>query len=693
VGCDCERYLEFWNLVFPEFDQQKDGSRQPLKNRGIDTGLGMERVACIVQKSSSLFETDLLYPIVQAAADAIGVGYKDSHESRMSLNVIADHVRALTFVLSEGVVPSNEGRGYVMRRILRRAARHGKKIGMDKPFLFRLVDTTIDTMGSAYSEITEHPQQVRKVVQLEEERFHRTLTQGIELLDVMISGLEGKHETVLPGEEVFKLFDTYGFPVDLTCEIAHEKGLRVDEEGFQACLTEQRERARAAWKGAALEAEAELTEDLFAQHGATVFLGYESFSAGSMILGILKAGKRVDDLQAGEEGLLVLKETSFYAEAGGQVGDTGLITAAHSRFEVLDTQKTPEGVYLHRGKVIEGTFRVGDAVEAAVDEARRLSTMRNHTATHLLQGALKRIVGKHITQSGSNVSPESLRFDFTHLEPLASEQLHDVEAMVNEQVMMNRPVTARILPLEEAKRLGAIAPFGEKYGETVRVIEVKDYSREFCGGTHLSATGQIGSFVILSESSIASGIRRIEAITGSGAFEHISRQRALVARVSQTLSASKDELGERVEQLVGEVKQLRREVQQLRQEKSHAGIDEILGAAQTSEGVKILTHIADNLEANELRNLIDVLKAREPQAVIGVGSSKGGKVTLICTVPKQLAKKIPANKIVKEISPIISGGGGGRAEMAQAGGKNPEKLGDALRQIAPTIATLLKKKK
>jgi alanyl-tRNA synthetase len=692
VGCDCERYLEFWNLVFPQFDQQKDGSRLPLKNRGIDTGLGMERIACIMQKTSSLFETDLLYPIVEAAADAIGVRYTDSHDTRMSLNVIADHVRALTFVLSEGVVPSNEGRGYVMRRILRRAARHGKKIGMDKPFLFSLIDVVIETIGKAYPEIAEHPQQVRKVVQMEEERFHRTLTQGIELLETIISDLQARHETVLPGDEVFKLYDTYGFPLDLTHEVATEKGLRVDKEGFEACLAEQQNRARAAWKGAALETEAELTEDIFAQHGATAFLGYESFSASSTILAILKDGKRVEGIGAGDEALLVLKKTPFYAEAGGQVGDTGLITSGHSRFDVLDTQKTPEGIHLHKGKVIEGTFRVGDTAEAAVDEPRRLAIMRNHTATHLLQGALKRIIGKHITQSGSNVSPSSLRFDFTHLEPLTPEQLHAVEAMVNEQIMTNRPVAARVLPLEEAKRLGAIAPFGEKYGETVRVMEVKDFSREFCGGTHLSATGQIGSFVIVSESSIASGIRRIEALTGTGAFEYLSRQRALLTQLSQTLSASKDDLAQRVEQLVAELKLLRREVQQLRQEKSHAEIDEILGTAQTVEGVKILTHIADNLEANELRNLVDLLRAREPQAVIGVGSSKGGKATLICAVPSQLAKQMPANKIVKAIAPIIAGGGGGRAEMAQAGGKNPEKLGEALRQIAPTVATLLKKK-
>lgn len=691
VGCDCERYLEFWNLVFPQFDQQKDGSRLPLKNRGIDTGLGMERVACILQKSSSLFETDLLYPIVQAAADAIGVGYRDSHDTRMSLNVIADHVRALTFVLSEGVVPSNEGRGYVMRRILRRAAYRAKKIGMDKPFLFRLVDTVIETMGSAYPEITEHPQQVRKIVQIEEERFHRTLTEGIEVFGGMISELKDMHQLKVPGEHVFKLYDTYGLPLEMTTTIAIEHGLRVDEEGFQKCLEEQRERARAAWKGGALEAEAELTEDIFTQHGATAFLGYESFSANSTILGIVKEGKRTETVRAGEEALLVLKETPFYAEAGGQIGDTGLIIAEQSRFEVLDTQKTPEGVYLHIGKVLEGGFRVGDAVEAAVEESRRLATMRNHTATHLLQGALKRIIGKHITQSGSSVSPTSLRFDFTHLEPLTPEQLYAVEAMVNEQVMTNRPVSSRILPLEEAKRLGAIAPFGEKYGETVRVIEVKDFSREFCGGTHLSATGQIGSFVIVSESSIASGIRRIEALTGTGAFEYLSRQRTLLARISQTLSASKDDLAQRIEQLTGELKQLRREVQQLRQEKSHAGIDEILRTAETIEGVKILTHTVDNLEANEVRNLIDLLKTREPHAVIGIGSSKGGKATLVCAVPPELAKQIPANKIVKAIAPIIAGGGGGRAQMAQAGGKNPEKLDEALRQIAPTVAMLLKK--
>ncbi|MCX8037258.1 MAG: alanine--tRNA ligase, partial [Candidatus Sumerlaeia bacterium] len=508
VGGVTERYLEYWNLVFPQFDQQPDGSRLPLKNRGIDTGLGLERTAAILQGVASPYQTDVFKPIVEHACALTGVRYDESRATQLSLNVIADHVRALTFALSEGVLPSNQDRGYVLRRILRRALRHGRKIGCDHPFLFELVDTVVDVMGGAYPEIKEHPNQVKKVIRLEEERFSDTLDAGMAILDGIMEEMKREGRTAISGEDAFRLYDTYGFPVDLTLEIAEEKGFTVESEKFQVLLAEQKQRSRAAGAAGGADDRWRALDPVVEEHGTTRFVGYDKFECETTVLAFLDAEPAATlpkEVTAGWTGDLILSETPFYAESGGQVGDRGRLVWDGGSAEVLDTVKTPSELFAHRVKMTAGQLRVGDIVTAAIDREARLATMRNHTATHLLQGALKRIIGAHITQSGSWVGPQGLRFDFTHIEALTPEQIEQIERMVNEQIVLDTPVMVETLPLDEARKKGAIAPFGEKYGAMVRVVQVPGFSMEFCGGTHLDRVGKIGAFLITSESSIAAG--------------------------------------------------------------------------------------------------------------------------------------------------------------------------------------------
>ncbi|MCD6385837.1 alanine--tRNA ligase [Candidatus Sumerlaeota bacterium] len=694
VGCDCERYLEFWNMVFPQFDQQPDGTRLPLKNRGIDTGMGLERLACIVQNKPTLYETDLLYPLVSSASELIGVNYKRDLETTLSMNVVADHIRGLVFVLSEGVVPSNEGRGYVLRRVLRRAVRHYKKLGYDEPCLYRLVDVVIDIMGDEYPQIKSHPEQVKKVIRLEEERFHRTLSQGIELLNKIIEDVKKSGEKVIDGKEVFRLYDTYGFPVDLTLEIAAEEGVDIDRAGFERCLAEQKRIARASWKGAQTFEKLETQlKDIIQEYGRTRFVGYGQLETRANIVAILDLqDHRLTTIEKGKEARLVLDESPFYGEAGGQVGDTGRIYLNESIFEVKDTQRTPGNIFIHTGVVREGKFKVGDIVNAEVDRDRRLAIMRHHTATHLLQGALKRIVGSHITQSGSLVHPEYLRFDFTHIEPLSSEQIYEVERMVNQKIMEDIPVEAMELPIEEAKKLGAIAPFGEKYGTIVRVIKIGEFSMEFCGGTHLDRTGQIGFFKIISESSIATGIRRIEAKAGLPAFEEFHKATSTIAELSARLSVPPEQLISQVEALLSARKELKKEIQKLHQQALLTQIDDIIASAQSVNNVKIVTYKLYDVQTEALRNLADSIKSKVKNNVVimlaGV-DKESNKVQLICSVSADIADKLPANKLVNEVAKQIGGGGGGRAQMAQAGGKHPEKLDDAFQLLRQSIAELL----
>jgi len=687
---ESERYLEYWNLVFPQFDQQPDGSRLPLKNRGIDTGMGLERTAAILQGVSSPYETDVFRPIVEHACAITGVKYDESRAVKLSINVIADHIRALTFAISEGVLPSNQDRGYVLRRILRRALRHGRKIGCDRPFLHEIVDTVIEVMGDAYPEIKENPEQVKKVIRLEEERFSETLDQGMEILDHLIEELKAEGKTVISGEDAFRLYDTYGFPVDLTLEIAREKGLAVDEDRFQVLLAEQKRRSREAGREVSDEERWRLLDDVSDKHGPTRFVGYETLECRTTVLALLgEDGVRAEKVEAGWTGDVVLAETPFYAEAGGQVGDKGRIVWAGGEAVVSDTQKTQGEIFVHRARIEKGALAVGEAVSAEVDRERRLATMRNHTATHLLQGALKRIVGPHITQSGSYVGPDGLRFDFTHLEALTPEQIERIERMVNEQILRDLEVTVEVLALEEARKKGAIAPFGEKYGETVRVVKAGDFSMEFCGGTHLDRTGKIGTFLIASESSIASGIRRIEAITGLGALGEVQRQRAILREIGKKLSSSPEDLAARVEGLQKEIRDLKKDLEQAKQSQSAAAVDQAIAQAPEVAGVRIVVARLDGLDGNGLRRAADRVRSKCKSFVALFGSISGDRAMLLCAVSKELAKRVSARDLVNEIGSLAGLRGGGRPELAQAGGKVSPAFQGALAKATEVVKAKL----
>jgi alanyl-tRNA synthetase len=683
---ESERYLEYWNLVFPQFDQQPDGSRPSLKNRGIDTGLGLERTAAILQGVSSPYETDVFKPIVEHACALTRVKYDESKTTRLSINVIADHARALTFALSEGVLPSNQDRGYVLRRILRRALRHGKKIGCDRPFLSELVDTVVDVMGAAYPELKQNPRQIKKVIHLEEERFSETLDQGMEILERLIEEMKTQGQTVVSGENAFQLYDTYGFPVDLTLEIAQEKGLSIDNERFQILLTEQKRRSREAGHVGGLEDRWRLLDDVAEEHGHTRFVGYEKFDTEATALALLaEDGSRIAAAEAGWTGDVILSDTPFYAEAGGQTGDQGRIAWESGEALVLDTRKTPSELVVHRTRVNSGRLHVGDIVSAAVDRERRLATMRNHTATHLLQGALKRIVGSHITQSGSFVSPEGLRFDFTHLEALTDEQIGQIERMVNEQIVLDTPVAVEVLPLEEARKKGAIAPFGEKYGATVRVVTIGKFSMEFCGGTHLDRIGKIGSFLITSESSIASGTRRIEALTGLGVLDEVQRQRGVLRQMGQRLSASVEDLPARIETLQREIRDLRKALEQARQSESAVAVERAIANAVEIGGVRVVVARFENLDADGLRQAADLVRSKCKDFVTVLASVAGDRASLLCAVAKGRAKQLSARDLIADIGAVAGLRGGGRPELAQAGGPASPALDEALGKAADVV--------
>jgi alanyl-tRNA synthetase len=673
---DGDRYVEIWNLVFMQFARSADGTMKPLPKPSVDTGMGLERIAAVMQGVHSNYDIDLFRSLIRAAAEVTASADLQSS----SLRVIADHIRACAFLIADGVLPSNEGRGYVLRRIIRRAIRHGYKLGQRDPFFHKLVAPLEREMGAAYPELTGRQAHVERVLAQEEERFAETLSQGMGLLEEAIVGLSGQR---IPGETVFKLYDTYGFPVDLTNDVARERGLEIDEAGFDAAMERQRTRARAASRfGVDLRAG-------LSTEAQTTFTGYESAHGSGRIVEIFRGKEPVEELHAGEEGEVLLDRTPFYAESGGQVGDEGVLMNAEARFAVSDTQKLGRA-HLHIGRLEQGALRVGDTVQAQVDELRRDAIRLNHSATHLLHAALRQVLGTHVTQKGSLVAPDRLRFDFSHYAALTPEELQQIEYIVNTQIRANADAETRMMKFDEAVASGAMALFGEKYDEEVRVLRIGDFSTELCGGTHVSRAGDIGLFRIVSEGGIAAGVRRIEAVTGQGALDFVVQTDHMLRDVAGAVRATREDVHEKVQQLIERSRRLEKEVTQLKQKLASGSGRDLAADAVDLDGVKVLATTIDGADAAALRNAVDQLKNKLKTAVI-VLSSVGDedKVTLIAGVTGDVTARVKAGELVNFVAQQIGGRGGGRADLAQAGGNQPDKLQAALESVPAWVGERL----
>ena len=672
---DGDRYVEVWNLVFMQFDRAADGSLQPLPKPSVDTGMGLERMAAVMQGVHSNYEIDLFAKLIDAAARTVGV----ENDGSSSLNVIADHIRACAFLIVDGVLPGNEGRGYVLRRIIRRAIRHGKKFGTDQPFFYKLVAPLAEEMGGAYPELPKARAHVEKVLRKEELRFAETLDQGMEILETAISELSG---TRIPGEVVFKLYDTYGFPVDLTADIARERGLEIDEDGFEAAMAGQRERARAASKFAASAEGAIRTE------AESEFSGYEGTESSGEIVALFRDGTAVDSLAAGDDGAVVLSTTPFYAESGGQIGDAGILAETGKLFHVVDTQKSGNAI-VHYGAVEEGTLQVGDSVDAIVDAERRQAIRLNHSATHLMHAALRTVLGEHVQQKGSLVAPERLRFDFSHYEAVTPEQIAEIERLVNDEIRRNVAADTRLMNYEDAMQSGAVALFGEKYGDEVRVLRFGDFSVELCGGTHVDRTGDIGVFKITSEGGIASGVRRIEAVTGKGALQWIDAREQTLAEVAGLLKSNPDQAAARVEQLLLQNKDLQKRLATARHALLTGEGSDQEDEIQEIAGIKVLAARLHGVDAGLLREAVDRAKDKLQNAVIVLGTVEDGKVLLAAGVTKNNTDRIRAGDLIKPVAERVGGKGGGRPDFAQAGGSKPEALDEALGCVSDWVAQQL----
>ena len=673
---DGDRYVEIWNLVFMQYNRDAEGNLHPLPRPSVDTGMGLERLAAVLQGVHSNYEIDLFRHLIAAAAEVLGTRETDD----VSLRVIADHIRSCAFLITDGVLPSNEGRGYVLRRIIRRAIRHGYLLGAKEPFFYRLVAPLAEEMGDAYPELVAARPQVERVLRQEEERFAETLEKGMALLEEAIAGLEGK---VIPGELVFRLYDTYGFPVDLTADIARERNLTLDMAGFEREMAAQRERARTASRFE-VDYNAGLKVDV-----CTEFTGYEHLVERARIEALYRNEDAVERLRAGEKGVVVLDHSPFYAESGGQVGDTGMIETATARFRVTDTQKSGHAI-LHIGEVEEGELVVGEEVEARVDEARRRAIMLNHSATHLLHAALRRVLGEHVQQKGSLVGPDRLRFDFSHFEPLTEAQLREVEHLVNEQIRRDLEVEARIMPLEEARRTGAMALFGEKYGDEVRVLQMGDFSIELCGGTHVRRVGEIGLFKIVSESGIAAGVRRIEAVTGEKALEYAEDIESRLHHIAALLKAPPEQADEKVAQLLERQRTLEKELERLRAKLAASQGSALTDRTVEVEGIPVLaTRLEDGTPVKVLRETLDQLRNRLGSGVVVLGTVNEGKVNLVAGVTKDLTDRIHAGDLIRAVAERVGGKGGGRPDMAQAGGNRPEQLDAALAAVPELVKSHL----
>jgi alanyl-tRNA synthetase len=669
---DGDRYVEIWNLVFMQYDRDADGNLKPLPRPSVDTGMGIERLAAVMQGVHSNYEIDLFQHLIGAAAAVTGT----TDLENTSLRVIADHIRSCAFLIVDGVLPSNEGRGYVLRRIIRRALRHGHKLGVNQPFFHKLVEPLHAEMGAAYPELGKQQAHVERILKVEEERFAETLEQGMRILEEDLAGLQGKE---ISGDTVFKLYDTYGFPMDLTADIARERGLSIDTAGFEAAMAAQRGRARAASQFTA-GADGELQID-----ACTTFTGYDHLSDTASVEALFHDGEPVARLEAGQSGQVVLDKTPFYAESGGQVGDRGLLETTAGRFEVQNTRKQGKGAFVHSGTLTEGALQVGDMVNARVDSAWRQATVLNHSGTHLLHAALRTVLGEHVQQKGSLVGPDRLRFDFAHYEPVTPTQLAEIENLVNAQIRANAAAETRVMSIEDAMASGAMALFGEKYGAAVRVLSIGDFSVELCGGTHVRHAGDIGLLKIVSETGIASGVRRIEAVTGNNALQWVAANEQRLQRISELVKGSREDVDDKVSQVLEKNRALEKELQQLKGKLASSQGADLASQAVEVDGIKVLAARLEGADNQVLRDTLDQLKNKLGSAAVVLGSVNGDKVSLVAGVTKDRTTQIRAGDLVNAVALQVGGKGGGRPDMAQAGGTQPEHLDAALDSVADWV--------
>lgn len=694
VGVD-ERYLELWNLVFMQYNREEDGSLTPLPKQNIDTGLGLERIASVLQKAETDFETDLFLPIIKFVAQNAGIKYKDDKKKDLALKVIADHIRALVFMISDGIVPSNEGRGYVLRMLLRRAFRYGKVINYDQPFLYEVAPVVINLMKEVYPEIYKEENRIFQVILAEEKRFQETLNIGIQILDNLKEELKQKNKDKLSGRDAFKLYDTYGFPLELTRDILEEDGFGIEEDDFKNEMKIQRERSRESWVKTKVSAEDDkinqkLYQDILKERGETEFTGYDSVEAKSKVIAITKDDKLVNEAAEGDKCKIYLEKTPFYAEKGGQIGDKGVVTSTSKNnllVEILDTQAPLEGLIAHFAEISKGQIKVGDEVIARVDLLRRKAIARNHTSTHLLHRVLRDVLGEHVKQSGSAVNNHHLRFDFNHFAPLTMEELEKIENLVNEKILDELKIETKISTFDKAKEMGAIALFSEKYSEQVRVVKIGEFSLELCGGTHLKSTSNIGLFKILNEEGIGSGIRRIEAVTGERALEYIKEKENIINEVSDKLQTIPSELPQKINQIIDNANNMKKKIKIIRSKLAHYEVDKLLSKKKEIKGVNIISLKVEAEDNNDLRNWGDLIKDKIKSGIVVLGTElDNGKVALLAMVTDDLAQKgYNAGSIIKAIAPIVGGKGGGKKTMAQAGGTRVDKLEQALEKVYEII--------
>ena len=687
--CDCDRWLEIWNLVFMQYNRDENGVMTPLPRPSIDTGMGLERITSVMQNVSSNYDTDLIYPLIEKVEEISGKTY-DRGQVGFPFRVIADHARSCTFLICDGVLPSNEGRGYVLRRILRRAVRFGKTLGIEGAFLYKFSAKVVELMGEDYPELAEKLSFIEKVIKTEEERFQMTLSDGIRIVNDNIARLKAEGKTEIDGATAFTFYDTYGFPIDLTQDMAEESGMTVDEKGFEEAMKAQRELSKKSKKDITAWDLAFTVKEQLGDLDKTKFIGYEQLSTETVLAGMIADGQKIEEAEEGQEVYVVLPVTPFYAMSGGQAGDHGVISGATGKIVVDNTEKMPDGKYVHHG-VVSGTVVAGETVTAQVDEAVRQATARNHTATHLLHKALQEVLGDHVHQAGSSVDAQRLRFDFSHMSAVTAEELAKVEAKVNEVILQAIPVNIFETGIEEAKKLGFTALFGEKYGDVVRCVQAGDYSMELCGGTHVANISQIGLFKIVSEGAVAAGVRRVEAVTGMGAYQYALQKEQLLAELGRTLKTPEKDLISRVEQLGAQNKELEKEIAQLHAAASKNQVDGLLNNVKEVNGVKLLACEVEAADMNSLRDMSDMFRDKLGSGVVVLGAKSESGVNLIVAATKDLTKQgIHAGNIIKEIAKVTGGGGGGRPDMAQAGGKDYTKLAEALAMAETLVAGQLK---